>query len=82
LRTKGHGVKLRNNTHCNQQPTHAAKKYQVRREARVEFRIVYNYGFLQEPHSVTSQKTPFCIVTAMKTSILLDCLIRHPCFFP
>jgi hypothetical protein len=26
--------------------------------------------FLQEPHGVTSQKTPFCIVTAVKTSSL------------
>jgi hypothetical protein len=26
--------------------------------------------FLQEPHSVTSQKTPFFIVTAVKTSNL------------
>jgi hypothetical protein len=26
--------------------------------------------FLQEPHGVTSQKTPFLIVTAMKTSNL------------
>jgi hypothetical protein len=26
--------------------------------------------FLQEPHGVTSQKTPFFIVTAMKTSNL------------
>jgi hypothetical protein len=24
--------------------------------------------FLQEPHGVTSQKTPFCIVTSVKTS--------------
>jgi hypothetical protein len=30
----------RNNTSCNQQPTYAAKKYQVRKEARMEFRIV------------------------------------------
>jgi hypothetical protein len=26
--------------------------------------------FLQEPHSITSQKTPFFIVTAVKTSNL------------
>jgi hypothetical protein len=26
--------------------------------------------FLQEPHGVTSQKTPFCIVTAVKSSSL------------
>jgi hypothetical protein len=35
----------------------AAKKYQVGR-------------FLQEPHGVTTQKTPFFIVTAVKTSNL------------
>jgi hypothetical protein len=28
--------------------------------------------FLQEPHGVTTQKTPFFIVTAMKTSNLTD----------
>jgi hypothetical protein len=28
--------------------------------------------FLQEPHGVTSQKTPFFIVTAVKTSNLLS----------
>jgi ankyrin repeat protein len=28
--------------------------------------------FLQEPHDITSQKTPFFIVTAVKTSILHD----------
>jgi hypothetical protein len=27
-------------------------------------------GFLQEPHGVTTQKTPFFIVTAVKTSNL------------
>jgi hypothetical protein len=27
-------------------------------------------GFLQEPHGITSQKTPFFIVTAVKTSNL------------
>jgi hypothetical protein len=27
-------------------------------------------GFLQEPHGVTSQKTPFFIATAMRTSNL------------
>jgi hypothetical protein len=30
----------------------------------------YWYFFLQEPHGVTSQKTPFFIVTAVKTSNL------------
>jgi hypothetical protein len=30
----------------------------------------YAMWFLQEPHGVTSQKTPFFIVTAMKTSNL------------
>jgi hypothetical protein len=29
-----------------------------------------NIRFLQEPHGVTTQKTPFFIVTAMKTSNL------------
>jgi hypothetical protein len=39
-------------------------------------------GFLQEPHGVTTQKTPFFIVTAVKTSnltlyyYLLDKLIK------
>jgi hypothetical protein len=28
------------------------------------------YRFLKEPHGVTSQKTPFFIVTAVKTSNL------------
>jgi hypothetical protein len=30
-----------------------------------------NRRFLQEPHGVTSQKTPFFIVTAVKTSNLI-----------
>jgi hypothetical protein len=30
----------------------------------------YAVWFLQEPHGVTSQKTPFFIVTAVKTSNL------------
>jgi hypothetical protein len=29
--------------------------------------------FLQEPHGVTTQKTPFFIVTAVKTSNLTRC---------
>jgi hypothetical protein len=29
-----------------------------------------SFRFLQEPHGITSQKTPFFIVTAMKTSNL------------
>jgi hypothetical protein len=32
-------------------------------------------GFLQEPHGVTTQKTPFFIVTAVKTSNLTDILL-------
>jgi hypothetical protein len=31
--------------------------------------------FLQEPHSVTSQKTPFFIVTAVKTSDLTEIML-------
>jgi hypothetical protein len=31
--------------------------------------------FLQEPHDVTSQKTPFFIVTAVKTSNLTSLII-------
>jgi hypothetical protein len=34
-------------------------------------------SFLQEPHGVTSQKTPFFIVTAMKTSNLTECTYFH-----
>jgi hypothetical protein len=33
-------------------------------------RRTLKYRFLQEPHRVTSQKTPFFIVTAVKTSSL------------
>jgi hypothetical protein len=33
----------------------------------------YAVWFLQEPHGVTTQKTPFFIVTAMKTSNLATC---------
>jgi hypothetical protein len=38
------------------------------------------HPFLQEPHGVTSQKTPFFKVTTVKTSVLtidLFCLMRH-----
>jgi hypothetical protein len=31
--------------------------------------------FLQEPHDVTSPKTPFFIVTAVKTSNLTQCYV-------
>jgi hypothetical protein len=31
---------------------------------------VWLLGFLQEPHGITTQKTPFFIVTAVKTSNL------------
>jgi hypothetical protein len=33
-------------------------------------RRMVSSGFLQEPHGVTTQKTPFFIVTAVKTSNL------------
>jgi hypothetical protein len=33
--------------------------------------------FLQEPHGVTIQKTPFFIVTAVKTSNLTSSFIVH-----
>jgi hypothetical protein len=33
-------------------------------------------GFLQEPHGVTTQKTPFFIVTAVKTSNLSILIVR------
>jgi hypothetical protein len=33
--------------------------------------------FLQEPHVITSQKTPFFIVTALKTSDLTLCYVNH-----
>jgi hypothetical protein len=51
----------------------------VRQEARMEFRNVDTVrlgggkivaGFIQDPHGVTTQKTPFFIVTAVKTSNL------------
>jgi hypothetical protein len=44
----------------------------------------YTAWFLQEPHGVTSQKTPFFIVTAVKTSnltciyLFLWCMLRPP----
>jgi hypothetical protein len=34
-------------------------------------------GFLQEPHGVTTQKTPFFIVTAVKTSNLTLLEVGH-----
>jgi hypothetical protein len=34
--------------------------------------------FLQEPHGVTTQKTPFFIVTAVKTSNLTSNLFQSP----
>jgi hypothetical protein len=37
------------------------------------------HRFLQEPHGVKSQKTPFFIVTAMKTSNLTDLPEALPC---
>jgi hypothetical protein len=37
---------------------------------KIEECLVYAVWLLQEPHSVTSQKTPFFIVTAVKTSSL------------
>jgi hypothetical protein len=53
----------------NKQPTHAAKLY-----------IPPNRRFLQEPHGVTSQKTPFFIVTAVKTSNLTYAAHKFACF--
>jgi hypothetical protein len=35
-------------------------------------------NFLQEPHGVTSQKTPFFIVTAVKTSNLTEFAAAAP----
>jgi hypothetical protein len=32
---------------------------------------------LQEPHGVTSQKTPFFLVTAVKTSNLIEMSRKH-----
>jgi hypothetical protein len=34
-------------------------------------RVALGSWFLQEPHGVTTQKTPFFIVTAVKTSNLI-----------
>jgi hypothetical protein len=43
----------------------------VRKEARMEFRILDTVRLREEdPHGVTSQKTPFFIITAVKTSNL------------
>jgi hypothetical protein len=39
--------------------------------------IVFLYGFLQEPHGVTTQKTPFFIVTAVKTSNLTSFQMKN-----
>jgi hypothetical protein len=36
------------------------------------------YEFLQEPHGVTTQKTPFFIVTAVKISNLTEYTIISP----
>jgi hypothetical protein len=38
--------------------------------------------FLQEPHGVTTQKTPFFIVTAVKTSNLTNLIMLSPNFGP
>jgi hypothetical protein len=45
--------------------TYAAKKF-----LRSVCRVPPKRRFLQEPHGVTTQKTPFFIVTAVKTSNL------------
>jgi hypothetical protein len=47
------------------------------------YRRMVSSGFLQEPHGVTTQKTPFFIVTAMKTSNLTADVLSHciPIFF-
>jgi hypothetical protein len=37
-------------------------------------------GFLQEPHGVTTQKTPFFIVTAVKTSNLKNKFSHGYCY--
>jgi hypothetical protein len=41
-----------------------------RRTLRRNTKVSPKRRFLQEPHGVTSQKTPFSIVTAVKTSNL------------
>jgi hypothetical protein len=48
-----------------------SNQYTLQRNTKLTWRQVPpKRQFLQEPHGVTSQKTPFFIVTAMKTSIL------------
>jgi hypothetical protein len=42
----------------------------LRRVALVRTEVPPKRRFLQEPHGVTTQKTPFFIVTAVKTSNL------------
>jgi hypothetical protein len=42
----------------------------LRREALVKTDVSEELRFLQEPHGVTSQRTPFFIVIAVKTSTL------------
>jgi hypothetical protein len=46
-----------------------------------EWRLLgcYAVSFLQEPHGITFQKTPFFIVTAVKTSNLTNCLKNTVC---
>jgi hypothetical protein len=42
----------------------------LRRVALVRTDVSKEHRFLQEPHGVTSKKTPFFIITSMKTSNL------------
>jgi hypothetical protein len=50
------------------------KKYQVRKEARMEFRM--QRGVEKESHTaLTSHKTPFFIVTAVKNSNLTETIL-------
>jgi hypothetical protein len=47
----------------------------------VQNKLLRKRRFLQEPHGVTSQKTPFFIVTAVKTTNLTSCCVcgRNEC---
>jgi hypothetical protein len=49
----------------------------VTRIDELETAVPPKHRFLQEPHGITSQKTPFFIVTAVKTSNLTSKGLLH-----
>jgi hypothetical protein len=50
----------------------------LRRVSLVRTDVSEERRFLQEPHGVTSKKTPFFVVTAMKTSNLTNLFVHIP----